>query len=220
MLLCIANLLDSDACADARSKLEQARFVDGKATAGWHARLVKDNRQADAADRSLDGLRASLKERLLSHPLFQMAVRPKALSPLLLSRYEPGMAYGRHVDDALMGGLRSDVSFTLFLSPLDSYEGGDLVIESTGGEQAIRLEAGSLVLYPSTTLHRVEPVRSGVRLAAVGWARSYVRGAEQREILFDLETARRGLFEAYGKSEAFDLLSKSAANLLRLWAED
>lgn len=220
MLLCIADLLEPAACAEAHTLLAQARFVDGKATAGWHARLVKDNRQADAGDRSIDGLRALLKERLLAHPLFQLAARPKALSPLLLSRYEPGMAYGRHVDDALIGGQRSDVSFTLFLSEPESYEGGELVIEGSGGEQAIRLPAGALVCYPSTTLHRVEPVRRGVRLAAVGWARSFIRSAEQREILFDLDTARRDLFQREGKSEAFDLLSKSAANLLRLWAED
>jgi PKHD-type hydroxylase len=220
MLLCIAGILDAEACARAREQLEAARFVDGKATAGWHARLVKNNRQVDLRDRSLDDLRAMLKERLLAHTLFQIAARPKALSPLLLSRYEPGMAYGRHVDDALMGGLRSDVSFTLFLSEPDSYEGGALVIETTGGEQEVKLAAGSLVLYPSTTLHRVDPVREGLRLAAVGWARSYVRSAEWREILFDLETARRSLFERDGKCEEFDLLSKSAANLLRLWAED
>jgi PKHD-type hydroxylase len=220
MLLCIADVLDPETCAEARSRLEEARFIDGKATAGWHARLVKDNRQADPRDRSLDSLRASLKERLLASPLFQLAVRPKALSPLLLSRYEPGMAYGRHVDDALMGGLRSDVSFTLFLAEPDRYAGGELVIETTGGEQAIKLEAGSAVVYPSTTLHRVEPVCEGVRLAAVGWARSYLRHAEQREILFDLETARRQVFERNGKGEAFDLLSKATANLLRLWAED
>lgn len=220
MLLCIADVLDPAACAAARERLARARFVDGKATAGWHARLVKDNRQADAADASLEGLRAGIKERLLAHPLFQLAARPKALSPLLLSRYEPGMSYGRHVDDALMGGARSDLSFTLFLSEEDAYAGGELVIEGSGGEQAIRLAAGALVLYPSTTLHRVEPVRAGVRLAAVGWARSYVRSAERREILFDLETARRGLFERHGKSDEFDLISKSAANLLRMWAED
>ena len=220
MMLCIADVLDAEACAMVRERLDAASFVDGKATAGWHARLVKDNRQADPRDRSLDDLRAMLKERLLAHPLFQLAARPKTLSPLLLSRYEPGMAYGRHVDDALMRGMRSDVSFTLFLSEAGSYEGGELVIETTAGEQAVKFDAGSLVLYASTTLHRVEAVSTGVRLAAVGWARSYVRGAEQREILFDLDTARRRLFERDGKSEEFDLLSKSSANLMRLWAED
>ena len=220
MITCLADVLTPQELAEIRHVLQAAAFADGRTTAGWHARLVKDNRQADPRDHSLDDLRAMLKERLLAHPLFQMAARPKTLSPLLLSRYELGMAYGRHVDDALMRGMRSDVSFTLFLSEAGSYEGGELVIETTAGEQAIKLDAGSLVLYASTTLHRVEAVSAGVRLAAVGWARSYVRSAEQREILFDLDTARRCLFERSGKSEEFDLLSKSSANLMRLWAED
>jgi PKHD-type hydroxylase len=154
--------------------------------------------------------------------LFQLMREPwpRTVSPMLLSRYQTGMTYGRHVDDALMKGLRTDVSFTLFLSDPQSYEGGELVIEGTFGEQAIKLEAGSVVTYPSTTLHRVEPVREGVRLAAVGWVRSYVRSAEQREILFDIETVRRRLFDRSGKSEEFDRLTKVQSNLLRAWADD
>jgi len=124
------------------------------------------------------------------------------------------------VDDALMQGMRTDVSFTLFLSDPDTYDGGELVIETSAGEQPFKLQAGSMIVYPSTTLHRVAPVERGTRVAAVGWARSFVRNAEQREILFDLETARRDLFEREGKSGAFDLLSKCGTNLLRLWADD
>jgi PKHD-type hydroxylase len=129
------------------------------------------------------------------------------------------MEYGSHVDDAVMGStdpIRSDVSFTLFLNPPDAYDGGELVIESTAGEQAFKLPAGGLVLYPSSTLHRVVPV---TRLAAVSWVQSQIRDPGCREILFDLDTARRTLFEREGKSREFDLLSKSLANLLRLWAE-
>ncbi len=220
MLLCIGGVLDGSAVAQAREQLAAARFIDGKATAGWHARLVKANEQADPGDRALDELRAGLKERLLANQMFQMAARPKSVSPMLLSRYQEGMTYGRHVDDALMKGVRTDVSFTLFLSEPESYQGGELVVEGTFGEQAIKLEAGSVVTYPSTTLHRVEPVRSGVRLAAVGWVRSYVRSAEQREILFDIETVRRRLFDRGGKTEEFDRLTKVQSNLLRAWAED
>jgi PKHD-type hydroxylase len=112
------------------------------------------------------------------------------------------------------------VSFTLFLAEPESYAGGELVIESSAGEQSFKLPAGAMVVYPSTSLHRVAPVQAGERLAAVGWARSFIRSAEQREILFDLETARRAVFETQGKSEAFDQLSKCGANLLRMWAED
>ena len=115
--------------------------------------------------------------------------------------------------------IRSDLSFTLFLSPPDAYDGGELVIEGSAGEQAFKLPAGGLVLYPSSTLHRVAPVTRGERLAAVSWVQSQVRDPACREILFDLDTARRTLFQREGKSREFDLLSKSLANLLRLWAE-
>jgi PKHD-type hydroxylase len=138
----------------------------------------------------------------------------------MFSAYEPGMRYGSHVDDALMQGMRTDVSFTLFLSEPASYDGGELVIESASGEDAVKLEAGGLVAYPSTALHHVTEVTRGVRLAAVGWARSYVRDGARRELLFDLDTARRQMFARHGKSADYDLVSKSLANLLRMWVED
>lgn len=220
MRLSIAEVLSAEECRRLRERLDASAFVDGRRTAGWHARLVKNNLQADRADRTAAAICDELRAKLLAHPLFVAATRPKTFGSLLLSRYEPGMEYGRHVDDALMGGIRTDISFTLFLSDPDTYEGGELVIEDSEGENAIRLPAGSLYLYPSTTLHRLEPVRSGTRLAAVGWVRSFVRDPGRREILFDLETARKQEFERNGKSETFDLLSKCFANLLRLWAED
>ena len=130
------------------------------------------------------------------------------------------MHYGSHVDDALMGGMRTNVSFTLFLSDPKSYDGGALAIESTSGEESFKLAAGSLVAYPSTSLHRVTAVTRGARLAAVGWARSFIRDPARRELLFDLDTARRQLFARDGKSAEFDLVSRSLANLLRMWAED
>jgi len=119
-----------------------------------------------------------------------------------------------------MDGMRTDVSFTLFLSEPESYDGGELVIESASGEDAVKLEPGNLVAYPSTALHHVAPVTRGERLAAVGWARSFVRDAARRELLFDLDTARRAMFTREGKSAEYDLLSKSLANLLRMWVED
>jgi len=132
-----------------------------------------------------------LEQALLHDEVFVAAALPKRLVRLLVSRYEPGVTYGTHVDDALMEVARTNLSFTLLLSDPDTYEGGALVIEDTYGERTVRLPAGELILYPSTTLHRVDPVISGVRLAAVGWVRSYVRDPECREILFDLETALR-----------------------------
>ena len=220
MLICIGSILNPEAVAAARATLGGGRFVDGRSTAGWHARGVKDNLQADPADARLAALRNDLAQAIAGNELFQMAVRPRRMVPLLLSRYEPGMRYGSHVDDALMRGMRSDVSFTLFLSPMESYEGGELVIETASGEDAIKLEAGSMVVYPATTLHRVNEVTRGERLAAVGWVRSFIRDAAKRELLFDLDTARKRLFARDGKSEDYDLLSKSSANLLRMWAED
>ncbi len=216
----IAGVLDAEGVVAARKVLADARFVDGKATAGWHAKLVKDNLQAAGGDRAVAELRETLAAAIGGNALFRLAARPKALTPLILSRYEPGMNYGSHVDDALMNGMRTDVSFTLFLSDPDTYDGGALVIETSGGEDDIKLPAGSLVAYPSTTLHRVEPVTRGARLAAVGWARSFIRDAAKRELLFDLDTARQALFAREGKTAEFDLLSKSTANLLRMWAED
>jgi PKHD-type hydroxylase len=108
----------------------------------------------------------------------------------------------------------------LFLSDPKNYRGGELVIESAAGEEEVKLAAGSLVAYPSTSLHRVNAVSRGVRLAAVGWARSFIREAARRELLFDLDTARRTMFARAGKSQEFDLVSKSLANLMRMWAED
>jgi PKHD-type hydroxylase len=220
MQIVIADVLPAQEVKLVRTKLAAAEFVNGRATAGWSARIVKENLQVKSDDRSLETVRKLVAERILANDVFRLAVRPKTLSPLLFSRYEPGMRYGSHVDDALMYEMRTDVSFTLFLNDPASYDGGELVIESAAGEDGVKLAAGSLVAYPSTTLHHVAEVTRGERLAAVGWARSYVRDAARRELLFDLDTARRQLFEREGKTPEFDLLSKSCSNLFRMWAED
>lgn len=218
MILPIADILSAADLGELNRRLDAARWVDGAATAGWHARLVKRNRQVDAADAA--PLRDQIEQALRRHPVFSMAARPSRFGPLLFSEYGPGMEYGSHVDDALMAGVRSDLAFTLFLSDPAAYQGGQLVVEEPAGDAEFRLPAGSLLLYPATTLHRVAPVTAGTRRAAVGWIRSLVRDAGQRELLFDLETARQLLFEKEGKSREFDLLSKSLSNLLRRWAED
>jgi PKHD-type hydroxylase len=219
MQIAIANVLSRDEIDTVRAALERVSFVDGRETAGFAARLVKHNRQA-AADRKLDTVRALIAGRIRENDVFRLAVRPKALTPLMFSRYDSDMHYGTHVDDAMMHGLRTDVSFTLFLSEPASYDGGELVIESAAGEEAVKLDAGALVAYPSTTLHRVAAVTRGARHAAVGWARSLIRDAARRELLFDLDTARRTLFAREGKTAEYDLLAKSTANLMRMWVED
>jgi len=220
MQIVIGNVLSADEIDMVCAALARARFVDGQATAGFAARTVKHNQQAEGSDRSLATIRQLVAERILGNEVFRLAARPKALSPLLFSRYERGMHYGSHVDDALMDGMRTDVAFTLFLSDPESYDGGELTIESAAGEETFKLDAGALVAYSATSLHRVADVTRGARLAAVGWARSFVRDPAQRELLFDLDTARRQLFARDGKTAEFDLVSKSTANLLRMWMED
>jgi PKHD-type hydroxylase len=218
MLITIADVLDRSDLEEIRAMLHAMRFEDGRRTAGFSARLVKDNEQAREGA-SLTLLRERVGKAILTNEVFGLAVRPKTLTPLLFSRYGTGQHYGTHVDNPLIEGVRTDVSFTLFLADPDAYEGGELVIETAGGEEDVKLPAGHLVAYPSTTLHRVAPVTRGERMVAVGWAQSYVRDPAKREILFDLETARRQLFAQSGKTPEFDLLAKSGANLFRMWAE-
>lgn len=220
MILCMTNVLDGAQVAAIAAELEHVKFADGRRTAGWSAELVKSNRQAEARSTAVLGRR--VVGALAANEVFRLGVLPKAIRPVLLSRYEPGMGYGAHVDDAIMGDderTRSDVAVTVFLSDPADYAGGELVIETTGGEHAYKLDAGAAIAYPATTLHRVEPVTGGRRQVAVTWVQSLVRSAEKREILFDLDTARRAVFDRDGKTRAFDLLSKSHANLLRMWAE-
>ena len=217
MFLAIDAVLTPPEVQAIRSQAAGLTFQDGKATAGRYAREVKANDQA-APSPERDAIFAKVERSLLANDLFNLFARPRALSGLLLSRYRQGQTYGLHVDDALMGGIRTDLSFTLFLSEEDSYDGGALITEDTLESRAIRLPAGSLILYPSGTLHRVAPVTSGERLAIVGWVQSWVRSAAEREILFDLEQALRLAHAAGGKSDLSDLLAKSRSNLLRLWA--
>jgi PKHD-type hydroxylase len=220
MQIVIGNVLSASDLKSIRAALAKARFVDGRATAGFAARRVKNNEQADSADHSLDGIRKLVADRIRGNEVFNIAVRPKTLTPSMFARYVRGKNYGSHIDDALMNGMRTDVSYTLFLSDPKSYSGGELVLENPSGDEGFKLPAGSMIVYPTTALHHVARVTRGERLVCVGWARSYVRDAARREILFDLDTARRRIFAAQGASGDYNLVAKSAANLLRMWAED
>jgi PKHD-type hydroxylase len=197
---------------------QQLPFEDGIKTAGRFAREVKANDQA-AQTQDLEAILAKAERALAANSLFRSVVRPKAITKLILSRYRSGQTYGLHVDDAIMSGLRTDLSFTLFLAPPDSYQGGALIIEDRFEARSVKLNPGDVFIYPSTTLHRVEPVTSGERFAIVGWAQSLIRNADQREILFDLDQAVEALYASAGKSDVFDSLTKTRSNLLRLWAE-
>lgn len=221
MMLCIEGVLEAAELQAVRASAAKARFVDGRATAGWSASLVKRNLQIAADEPALGEIARLVEGALRRSELFAQAAAPRAFGPLLVSRADVGMGYGTHVDDALMGAahLRTDLAYTLFLTPPEAYEGGTLVVESAAGEVDFKLAAGSLVLYPASFLHRVETVTGGSRLAAVGWVQSCIRDAGRRELLFDLQRARRLVFAESGKSVAFDLMSKTCGNLLRLWAE-
>ena len=222
MIFTINQVLSPDELLEINRVLEQGEFVDGKLTAGWHAKLVKNNHQLKRG-KSQQELQTSIHAAFKRNALFNSAIRPKSIHSLLFSRYDVGMSYDTHVDNALMGGSsgfsRSDISFTLFLNSPQEYEGGELVIEGVQEEQSFKLEAGSAIVYPSTTLHRVNSVTKGVRTVVVGWVQSLIRDSGDREILFDLDTARRAIFSKSGKTPEFDLISKSIANLLRKWAE-
>lgn len=222
MSLVLQEVLSAEDLARVRAELSEIAFVAGKRTAGAAARGVKDNLQADGSDARVKELERFVADALYRHPLFEIAARPVRLSRLLFSRYEPGMTYGAHTDDALMGRgedkLRTDLAFTIFLADASSYEGGELVVESALGEQGIKLEAGDAILYSAGSIHHVAPVTSGVRLAAVGWIQSFVADATQRETVFDLSVARGRLAEAGVAREELLRLDKSISNLLRMWA--
>src|SRR5262245_38102654 len=181
MILAVSDVLSAADITALRDGLAQAPFAPGDSTAGWSARLVKSNLQASDSPQ-VEALRSLVRTRLMEHPVFALATRPKTIVGPLFARYRTGHAYGTHVDNALIDGARTDVSFTLFLSDPTSYDGGELVIDTPSGEEAFKLAAGSGVTYPAATLHRVMPVTRGERLAAAGWVRSHLRDPAQREL--------------------------------------
>jgi PKHD-type hydroxylase len=223
MLLTIDDLLSTEEVMSICATLESTEFLDGQRTAGWHAQQVKHNTQLDKTSPQQLSLQELVKTTLNKHPLFMTAIQPLMIHSILFSRYEVGMSYGLHVDNAFMKSgdrrYRSDVSWTLFLSDPETYTGGELVIQGSEGERAFKLKAGSAIFYPSSFLHQVNTVTTGIRLAAVGWVQSVIRKPQQREVLFDLDVVRRSLFQKQGKTIEFDLISKTHANLLRQWAE-
>jgi PKHD-type hydroxylase len=218
MIHMIDAILGPDDVNLVREKLAGFAFEDGRRTAGHRAREVKSNVQASPSSPEVQALGTFVRDAIARNAVVKAAARPAQWSPILFSRYGVGNAYGAHVDDALMAaGLRSDLSFTLFLSDPDDYEGGGLHIETPMGDQIVRLAAGSAVIYPSGTIHQVLPVTKGTREVAVGWIQSQVRSAEARGILFDLANVRGSLQRDTDARTAL-LLDKVEANLLRMWA--
>lgn len=225
MLTIIDSFLDAHAVRHFRERLAAAHWVDGRVTAGSVSREVKANHQVD--DRCEVGreLRAQLLRALLSHPTVLSATLPQRVYPPRFNRYRDGGHFGIHVDNALMrhgedpDWLRSDVSATLFLSEPAEYEGGELTIETDFGAQAVKLPAGSMVLYPSSSLHQVTPVSSGARIASFFWIQSRVRDAGQRALLFDLDqTIQRLRIDLSPDDARIVALTGTYHNLLRRWA--
>lgn len=222
MFICIPDILSRDQLTGLVALLDRQPFIEGRQTAGWAAAGVKENLQLSGDADDYAAMQATVTGALAANRVFTMAAMPKAMRPILFSRYLPGMGYGQHVDNALMGEapqVRVDLAFTLFLSDPDSYEGGELEVEEPAGTRAFKLPAGAALLYPANSLHQVAKVVSGRREVAVGWLQSLVRDHEQRRIIFELENLRATMFSESGKTPAFDTLSRNTSNLWRMWAE-
>lgn len=219
MLLQIADIVDSAMIAGVRDAVRAPGFwSEGGATATGRAKAAKRNQQALAAGPA-KGVLGALSKAILDNETVRSAAQPEAFARIMLNRYGEGMEYGPHVDAPYIDGVRTDLSFTLFLSAPEEYDGGDLVIDSAGAEDRIRLPAGSLVLYPSNSLHRVEKVTRGERLACVGWIKSRIRSQEDRSVLFDLDRVSAELTAINAPGEIRDRLTNVRNNLLRRWGD-
>ena len=222
MMMCIPNLLTPAETAKLCAIAADAEFDDGAVTAGARIKNLKTNKQMknDAVGKEeADGIVIGALQR---SDLFQSVAVPKSIAQPMINRYRDGMSYDSHVDAPLIGkngGMRPDVSITVFLSDPASYDGGELTIESGVGEQAVKLMAGEAVVYPTSACHWVSPVTRGERLAAVTWAQSAVRSAEKRTILHDIRNAMTQIADAAPDAEATHLLFKTHANLMRMWAD-
>jgi PKHD-type hydroxylase len=225
MLLHVPNVLSAEQVADLRRRLDATDWVDGRATVGAQGAQVKRNRQLDEFSPVGQDLGRAVLAALAKHPLYVSAALPARHMPPLFNRYEGGEHYGLHIDGSvrLVPGttlqMRTDLSCTLFLSEPEDYEGGELVIVDTYGTHEVKLPAGDLVLYPSTSRHRVEPVREGARVASFFWVQSLVRDDWQRTMLFELDQNIQALREQVGDNEAVVGLTGHYHNLLRQWAE-
>ena len=221
MLVKIPELLGGQQLAAVTSVLRRGSFVDGKLSAGRNARRHKQNLELDSSDETYTALNDVVMTRLVQHPRYLQTAFPARICAPIYARYTEGMTYGGHVDDPLMGPpqsrLRSDISITVFLSPPEAYDGGELCITDSQGESTVKLPAGDAVLYPSTSYHRVNPVTSGERLVALTWVQSLIRRADQREILMQLDLAREQL--AREQHSALAQIDIAFANLFRQWAE-
>lgn len=223
MLLTIPELLNPAQLAKIHETLVDAPFVDGKLTAGFAAGRVKHNEEMRPEPERMQRLIRILMASLGHHETFRFGALPHRVADPIFARYTPGMSYGEHVDDPIMGTsgprFRSDVSMTIFLNDPASYDGGELEIRTPFGEKRVKLAAGDAVVYPSSSLHRVVEVTRGERLVALTWIQSYVRDPARRELLYELNLARERLLKTAPEEEATAYVDRSYANLVRMWSD-
>ena len=225
MLLHVPDVLTPHQVADLRRRLDATDWVDGRATVGGQGAQVKRNRQLDEFSPVGQALGRVVLEALLAHPLYMSAALPLRHMPPLFNRYEGGEHYGLHVDGAIRSvpgttlQMRTDLSCTLFLAGPHEYDGGELEIVDTYGTHAVKLPAGDLVLYPSSSLHRVHPVTRGARVASFFWVQSMVRDTAQRQQLFELDQNIQSLRAQLGDSDSVVGLTGHYHNLVRAWSE-
>ncbi|MBU0725695.1 MAG: Fe2+-dependent dioxygenase [Alphaproteobacteria bacterium] len=221
MLLKIPDVLSREEIAKLRIELNRTQFRDGSLTG---KKSLKKNLQSDQTGQQLPQLLQLVTNGLMRTDGFTMYAQPRKLH-MVFNRYETGMQYGEHIDAALIGpsqdrAVRSDVSFTVFLADPSTYEGGELVMVTPYGEHFCKEPAGTVVVYPSLVLHRVEPVRSGVRLAAIGWAQSFIRDPLQREMAYEMDRLRRDLARELPDSPYLERFGRIHQNTLRMWVEN
>ena len=197
-------------------KIQKDLWEDGKKTAGSYASKVKNNLQLNRNSEFSKKYAELIKRKILSNQLIKSFALPKLIHGIMFTKSQKDMHYGRHVDNPFMSSGRSDLSFTISLTHQDSYEGGELLIETINSEKKFKLNAGEIIIYPSTYLHSVEEIKNGERIVCVGWIESYVKSIEEREYLFDLDAGAKGLLAKHGRSDELDLVFKSYSNLLRL----
>jgi PKHD-type hydroxylase len=223
MLLTIPSLLHRAQLEKIHKVLADATFVDGKLSAGLAAARVKKNLEMRADAERMKLLIRIVMASLGHSETFRFGALPHRVADPIFARYQPGMSYGDHVDDPIMGStgprFRTDLSMTIFVNEPETYEGGDLTIRTSFGEKRVKLPAGDAVIYPSSSLHRVAPVTSGERLVALTWIQSYVRDPAQRELLYELNLARERLLRDAPQEQTTSFVDRSYVNLLRMWAE-
>lgn len=226
MLIEIPALLDAQTLGQCRNILDQVAWVDGKVTAGSQSAQVKNNWQLPEQSPQSETLRALVLAALNQNSLFLSAALPKRIYPPLFNCYQGQRnAFGDHIDNAIRQcpatgqRVRTDLSATVFLSDPDSYDGGELVIEDTYGRHAVKLAAGDMVLYPGSSLHRVEPVTRGARIACFFWLESLVRETERRRLLFEMDMAILELRTTHGDTRPAVNLTGCYHNLLRMWGD-